>query len=183
VSRGPVQSPTSSGTGPLLTLCALPGSLGGVCYADVADVFANAALFRPNLRNALNSSFQAPSVGTRSNCNFATLAPPTGGANGWVGLTPGDSWSTNQTPNPNRGDVTNQGSAYPICGLTFALVHRGNATCDAVSRLTDNQCRTLYSYFTYILSSVGQERLNGVRYASLPTASVGLIRSGYQTNF
>jgi ABC-type phosphate transport system substrate-binding protein len=169
-------SPTSVAQ---LDLCA--ANEGSICYGDVAEVASYPQLRRATVRNAINTAYQSPVVGLRANCRFETLTAPPGGATGWVGLTPGASWAWNQAP--NYGDITNAGSGYPICGLTFALVYTGGGTCAAFSRLTDPQCRLLYAYFSYMLSDLGQDRLNLNQYASLPAGARALIRSGFQSNF
>jgi ABC-type phosphate transport system substrate-binding protein len=52
-----------------------------------------------------------------------------------------------------------------------------------VSRLTADQRRTMYSYFTMILSSVGQDVLSSNNYAPLPSTWLTKLRTGFQENF
>jgi ABC-type phosphate transport system substrate-binding protein len=174
----------SNGNGPLLaTLNATPGGIG---YADLAEMVAQPALIRPLLRNGTDTAFVRADDGFDANCRFTALTLPGGGDPGAsVGLDPGDSWAFDQVG--GHADATMTGSAYPICGLTFALVYTGlsdtTGTPDAVSRMTNNQRRTLFGYFTYVLSSLGQSRMSGIFYADLPRGWLLPMRAGFQENF
>lgn len=170
-----------------------PANPGAVCYADLADQVSGSYpnLIRSTLRNATDTTFVSAQSGTsRANCNFASISPPGGGTAGAVGLNTGgnpDNWAIDG-PVGNRGDITFRGTGYPICGLTFAFVYTGlnnGAVANAISRLTANQRRTLYSYMSYILSSGGQARLtiNNVNYQSMPTALRDTLRTGFQNNY
>jgi ABC-type phosphate transport system substrate-binding protein len=173
-----------NGTGPLITLCST--TVGAICYGDIADLVATPALKRPNLLNATGATYVSPLSGLRANCNFSAVSPPGSGASGWVNQDPTDTWAVDNAAG-NRGDVTYLGTAYPICGLTFGLVYTGlnagSPTANPISRLTADQRRTLYAFFSYALSSIGQDRLNTVNYASLPTTAVAQIRAGFQSNY
>jgi hypothetical protein len=174
----------SNGTGPLLTtLNATPGGIG---YADLADMVGQTSLIRPELRNGTNTAFVRAEDGSNANCSFSGLSLPGGGDPALsVGLDPSDSWAYDQQG--GHSDPTLTGSGYPACGLTFALVYSGlsdtTSAPDPISRMTNNQRRTLYSYYTYVLSSLGQARLSGVFYAPLPQSWLTNLRSGFQDNF
>ena len=179
---------TANGNAGVVAACAdSVANPGAVCYGDLADMSAaaGAPLIKSSLRNATNTAFVAANVGTRANCNFGTVTTPGGGATGAVGLDPADTWAFDNALG-NRADVTFQGSGYPLCGLTFGLVFTGlsdGTLPNAVSQLNANQRRTLYSYFTYILSSAGQDRLTTNRYQSLSSGLVNTLRTGFQANF
>jgi hypothetical protein len=92
------------------------------------------------------------------------------------------------TPAANHENATDLGSKYPICGLTFDLVYTGlheNNTegKGAINRLTADQRRTMYSYFTFILSSAGQEIPGKIHYAPLPSSWLPKLEQGFQENF
>jgi ABC-type phosphate transport system substrate-binding protein len=166
---------------------------GAICYADLPDLRAftctgTCPVVAASVRNASDTSFQAPSAVSRANCSFGAIFAPSGGNSGAVGLnvsgTP-DTWATDNSTG-NHGDVTNTGTVYPICGVTFDLVYSGlsaGAGSGAISGLSNDQRRAMYSYFTYVLSSTGQATLNSKFYQSLPTALVDNLRAGFQANF
>src|SRR5262249_16624204 len=114
---------------------------------------------------------------------FGTIVAPSGGNNGAVGLTGGDSWAFDNST--NHGDITNTGTLYPICGVTFDLVYTGLSAHAGgpITELTDDQRRAMYSYFTYILSNTGQANLTTKFYQSLPTSLTDSERKGFQANF
>jgi ABC-type phosphate transport system substrate-binding protein len=179
-----VSRSASAGTSALLGT--LNATVGGIGYADLADMVVQTFLVRPELRNGIGTAFVRPEVGTNANCSFAGLSLPGGGDPGLsVGLDPSDSWAYDQPG--AHADVTLTGSGYPVCGLTFALVYTGlsdtSSTPDPISRMTNNQRRTLYGYYTYVLSSLGQSRLAGIFYAPLPQAWVTTLRTGFQDFF
>jgi hypothetical protein len=85
-----------------------------------------------------------------------------------------------------HGDVTDTGSLYPICGVTFGMVFTGLADGtqpNAVAGLTADQRRTLYAYFSYVLSSGGQKQLLTSYYQAIPTSLLAPIRAEFQKNF
>lgn len=177
----------SSGAPALIT--ALQSNDGGIGYADLADTNGKGLLLA-NVQNAVGTAFTSPKSGTAANCDYSVLTLPGATPSDAVGLNTGDNWGNdNQTansPNPSHMNATDLGSKYPICGVTFALVYTGlssTAAQNAISSLTADQRRTLYSYETYILSSTGQDRLTTVSYAPLPSAWLGKLRSGFQSNF
>jgi ABC-type phosphate transport system substrate-binding protein len=160
------------------------GNPGSVGYIDVADAAITAPLaIRPSIRNATDTAFIAPSTGAQANCNFNNVSAPPG-PEGAVGLIDTDNWASNNAT--LRSDITNIGPGYPICGLTFAMVYTGlsgTPGTTAVSGMTNNQRRTLYSFMSYALSNVAQNRLNSALYRSLPGSLLANIRTGFQGNF
>lgn len=158
---------------------------GGIGYADLADAVGQ-GLIMPNVKNATNTSYQAASSGKGANCDFSVLSLPGATSSDAVGLNAEDTWSSNNAPNPDHENATDLGSKYPICGLTFDLVYTGldnGAVSNAISRLTADQRRTLYSYMTFILSSAAQDGLSSANYAPLPSSWLPKLRGGFQANF
>src|SRR5262249_45577703 len=154
---------------------------------------STAILPRAQVGNATTGAFQTPNSGSaKSNCNTGFIVLPGGDDASAVGLSldltqPNTTWDTWAFDNAggNRGDITFKGSLYPICGVTFDFVYAGLSagTSSAISRLGDNQRRTLYSYMSYALSSAGQDKLNTANYVSLPPAVAATLRRGFQANF
>ena len=179
------------------SVTAISGAIG---YADVADfkgytpVPSTLRVSLANVRNATDTSFQPSTSGNVSNCSFSTMSTPSG-TGGPVGqnfdpnnptATTNDTWSLDN-PGTIRADVTQKGAKYPICGVTFAMVYPLQTTPNAVSQLNADQRRTVYSYFTYILSSTGQSVLggtgNGRFYSPLATSVVDQLRTAFQSAY
>jgi ABC-type phosphate transport system substrate-binding protein len=180
----------ANGNGPEITkVKATPGGIG---YADLADAVAGQVAPIPyqiaSVRNATDTLFVAPRSGRAANCNLGVASLPGSSNADAVGLnTTGDTWALDNAP--NHGDATGAGSAYPICGLTWALVYSGladgsvNNLANPITRLSQNQRRTLYSYESYILSSAAQDRLSSAFYISLPPAWLVKLRGGFQAAY
>jgi ABC-type phosphate transport system substrate-binding protein len=163
----------------------IAATVGAVGYGDLADFRTlQPGLGIATVRNQSNDNYVSPVNSTASNCSFAGTQLPAGGANGAVGVA-GNAWASDLPVATNRSDVTFIGNGYPICGYTFALVRpqSGGAGTGAVSRLNDNQRRTVYSYFQYVLSPTTQAALSTNFYAPVPSAFLTTIRSGFTANF
>jgi len=164
---------------------------GGIGYADLPDLDGNdAGLITATVQNATTKAPQAPNSGKAANCSLNVLTLPGATANDAVGLNAQDNWGTNNTEvngNPNHQNATDLGSKYPICGVTFDLVYTGldnnNNTNNAITPLTADQRRTLYSYFTFVLSSTAQSKLSTIDYNPLPSAWLEKLTEGFQANF
>ena len=162
------------------------------------------------------TAFVSPgSPGSASTCNFSSDSLPAGGTpNGAVGLG-GTNLNWSNQSNPQTVNTTFAGTAYPVCGLTFDTVYKGvsptvapngatgstvvGANCGAAGTsacplegVTFDQLRTMYNYFSYVLSPVGQEgaTINGVStapnsytYDQLPASWLDPLRQGFQSNF
>jgi ABC-type phosphate transport system substrate-binding protein len=161
-----------------------------VGYADLGDAVASAVItkkeaFFGHVQNATGTEFVAPNTGKGANCDYRTLSLPGSTPEAAVGLNPTDNWATDNAEG-NRGNATDLGSKYPVCGLTFDFVYAGldnGAVANANSRLSADQRRTLYSFFTFVYSSAAQESYNQLEYAALPPTWVGTIREGFQGSF
>jgi ABC-type phosphate transport system substrate-binding protein len=163
-----------------------PGSVG---YADLADAVneeaKTAGLVLGSVQNATKTSFQAPNAEKGANCDYKTLSLPGVTANEAVGLNEAESWANNNAGG-NHGNATNLGAKYPICGLTWDMVYSklaNGAVANPISRLSADQRRTIYSFYTFVLSSAAQETLNKINYAALPASWLGTLREGFQENF
>ena len=175
---------TSGGPAEVARIKEFQGSIG---YADLPDE-AGSGLVAATVFNAAGTSYQAPSSGEGANCTYAGIVnlPGAGLASEAVGLgnTEGKNWASNASP--NEQNVTDRGSKYPICGLTFDLVYSGLANGsvnNAIGGLTADQRRTLYSYFTFVLGSTAQNLLSSADYAPLPPTWLEELREGFQENF
>jgi ABC-type phosphate transport system substrate-binding protein len=162
----------------------------GVGYADLPQVINQPGLIIASVQNATGTSFQTPNIGEAANCNYSVLSLPGAGPSEAVGLDPEDNWANNNeevNKEPNHGNATDLGSKYPICGITWDMVYTGlsntSGGANPISRLSADQRRTLYSYFTFILSSTAQHGLSSIYYAPLPTTWLGLLTEGFQGNF
>jgi len=184
-----VVAPTTSGGPALLAL--LDTTAGGIGYADLSDAVNDAPSdIQVTVQNAAGTAYVAPGNGTGANCDLSSLSEPGNGAStAMVGLVANDNWgSDNATVNGTgqHDDASNIGTAYPICGLTYDLVYaglHGAAGTGAVANLTADQRRTLYSYITFVLSSLRQSILPNNNYASLPLTWQPAILAGFQKNF
>ncbi len=165
---------------------------GGVGYVDLAEAVGQAGIVLASVQNATGTKFEAPSInGGAANCLYSALPAPPGSSNSdAVGLNAEDNWSNNNEGYAsapfNHENATDLGSKYPICGLTFDLVYtgqHGNVGEGPISRLTADQRRTMYSFFTFILSSTGQEIPGKIHYAPLPASWLPKLEQGFQENF
>ncbi len=158
---------------------------GSVGYADLPQALSEGkGLVIATVENATKTGYQAPAAGKSANCVYSSVSLPGGTASDAVGLnTESKTWASDASP--NEQNVTDRGGKYPICGLTWDLVFSGlsNTTTSAIGPLTADQRRTLYSYFTFVLSSAGQNALGTIDYAPLPTAWLQILREGFQENF
>jgi ABC-type phosphate transport system substrate-binding protein len=191
------QKPTEEGTCSSIVTGASSGAAeeikkvketpNGVGFADLADATGQGLLL-PNVQNATGTAFVAPNVQKTANCTFGVVSLPGVSSSDAVGLNSEDNWGTNNevNGNPNHQNATDLGTKYPICGITFDLVYTGldnGAVPNPISRLSPDQRRTLFSYFTFVLSSAAQDKLSSLNYTPLPTAWLPVLREGFQNNF
>jgi ABC-type phosphate transport system substrate-binding protein len=185
---------TPAGSGGAELMAKLKTVEGGVGYIDLAEAVGQSGIVLASVDNATGTKYESPSIGGGpANCLYSALpAPPGTTAAEAVGLNSENNWSNNNETNPgnpaNAENATDLGSKYPICGLTFDLVYTGlheNNTegKSAISRLTNDQRRTMYSYFTFILSSAGQEIPGKIHYAPLPASWLPKLVQGFQENY
>jgi ABC-type phosphate transport system substrate-binding protein len=184
------EKPKSGGTELRELVKSTPGAIG---YLDTPEAIGQ-GLIIPDVLSATGGagSYQPPNVSQGANCNYTVGSLPGAGPNESVGLDPEDNWANNNEEAskgvyPNHGNVAGLGSKYPICGLTFDLVYTGldaaEKTPNPIYGLTNNQRRTLYSFFTFVLSSTAQAKLTSLYYAPLPTSWTGKLTEGFQANF
>jgi ABC-type phosphate transport system substrate-binding protein len=183
-----IKTPGGSGGKEVISL--VKATEGSVGYADLADAVGQGLLL-PNVENSTKTEkFQAPNSGKAANCTYSVLSLPGAGTSDSVGLNAEDNWANNNEENPgapaNHENATDLGAKYPICGITFDLVYTGldnGEVANADSRLTADQRRTMYAYFTFVLSSAAQDLLSSNNYAPLPTSWLQKLRAGFQENF
>ncbi len=183
---------TASGGPELITK--VKETAGAVGYVDLAEAVGQPGIVLASVQNATGTKFEAPSIGGGpANCLYSALpAPPGSSNNDAVGLNAEDNWSNDNegysSAPANHENATDLGSKYPICGLTFDMVYTGLNSNNgegksAISRLTVDQRRTLFSFFTFILSSAGQEVPGKIHYAALPASWLPKLAQGFQSNF
>jgi hypothetical protein len=112
----------------------------------------------------------------------------------------GDTWAADQTSPANYSDPNPSftGTNYPVCDFLFDFVYAGigNESGEAtpvtgssetvagpVQGLTNDQLRTLYSYFSYVFSPAAQTLLSAAGYDPLPTSWITSERTGFQDYF
>jgi ABC-type phosphate transport system substrate-binding protein len=160
----------------------------------------------PAVTNGANT-FQGPGSSSGSNCvpvinNIAS--PPASDPTSYVGLgTTGDwgiSWSpTPASPNPAVSNITYKTTNYPLCGFTYDFLYKNTKNeagevSPTGSTLTvsgnspyvgtrNDQLRTLFSFFLYVMTPAGQANLGANGYDALPNLWVSQIRSGIKANF
>ena len=185
---------TGAASGGPELIAKLKETAGGVGYIDLAEAISQPGIVLASVQNATGTKFEAPSIGGGpANCLYSALPAPPGSSNSdAVGLNAEDNWSNNNegyaSAPANHENATDLGSKYPICGLTFDLVYTGLNSNNgegksAISRLTADQRRTMYSFFTFILSSAGQEVPGKIHYAPLPSSWLPKLEQGFQENF
>jgi ABC-type phosphate transport system substrate-binding protein len=198
-----VTAPTAaSGTGALIT--AVTGGNGTIGYGDLPAWFGKGALLAqltPSTGGSTVNAFQGGSFTATSapNCDVSSLPnnlPGTGlpsdsvGLNSTDGVTPSTSnWGTDAA-NGGGGtipsDITNKGSLYPICSLTYDMTYAGESAAfpgGPIGGLTNNQRRTLYTFFRYVFSPDAQNRLKPQGYLPLPSNWVTQLRIGFSNAF
>jgi ABC-type phosphate transport system substrate-binding protein len=175
---------------------------GAICYADLPDLKNFSCVLSTtnpgpgchtplvaSVENSAGTSAVQPNVGLRANCTYNAVTGPSGGPSGAVGLTTGDTWALDNAT--NYGDVAAQSPNYPICGLTWDLVYSGLSGTvgpppvaqTIYADASQDQIRTLYSFFDYVLSSTGQSDLISKYYAQLPASLAASEQSGFESHF
>jgi ABC-type phosphate transport system substrate-binding protein len=174
--------PTGNGGAAVVSLVSQTDGAFG--YADYADWIGTTPVLA-SLSNPAGTAFQSPGAGNSASCGFSGASLPGTSAGDAVGLSTSSlNWATDA--NPNVSDVTYQGTGYPICGFTWDFVYtklNNGGVTNAISRLTADQRRTLYSYFTYVFSPAAQARLSNNGYDQLPSTWLTKLRQGFQANF
>jgi ABC-type phosphate transport system substrate-binding protein len=182
-----IENPGKSGNPEVIKLTEVTN--GAIGYADLAEAVSEeakaAGLVAASVQNATKTSFQAPNAEKGANCDYKTLSLPGVTKGESVGLNPEESWANNN-PAGVHGNATDLGAKYPICGITYDMVYShldNGAVPNPISRLSADQRRTLYAYYTFVLSTAAQETLNKIDYAALPSSWLGTLREGFQENF
>lgn len=182
----------------------------GVSFINIEDA-ADTTTYGLANNTPPASVFQSPgSAGSASKCVIGVPGlPGSGTPNEAVGLGI-NNWANDQPAASNKTDIAFAGSGYPACGLTFDFVYTGmknetgevagsagtpgctggsvvTGSCQTVAGpmigTTNDQLRTLYSFFTYVFSPLGQSNLDQATYDELPAAWLPQLTKGYQSNF
>jgi hypothetical protein len=163
---------------------------GFICYGDLPDYqgfTGGSTTIRSTVQAAVGTAFTSPVSGTQANCNFGLMTLPllsSVGLNIDTSGNPVDTWALDNS-GTIHGDIANQGTRYPICGVTYDLVYQGlgqgtqGGNNSAISGLNADQRRTLYSYELYILSSAGQNEMTKFFYGALPETVVSAVRNDF----
>jgi ABC-type phosphate transport system substrate-binding protein len=206
--------PSTTGSPAVISLT--DSTNGGFGYAELGLWGTNpAGVSFVNLQNSTGSAFVSPgSAGAKSNCTLPTAVPTGSTPAQAVGLG-ATTWTNTGTPTaPGKQDIADTGACYPACGLTFDLVYSnlteagevagsgGTAGCTGssvitgacqtvggpVAGVTNDQLRTLYSYFTYMFSPLAQSSTAGSYLPNqtldpLPATWLTSLVQGFQQNF
>jgi ABC-type phosphate transport system substrate-binding protein len=193
-------------------ICALVLTPGGITYGDLSNWAGTVNVMYANVVPPNGGSPPGTGVGPGTsatlgagnpNCDtsFAGNVPGTGTPSDFVGLNgdPGNpslnNWGVdgaNGSSGTPPDDITNiAGSGkWPICTLTYDMVYRGlsGATgSGAIGGLTDDQRRTLYTFWRYALSPDGQATLGTVLqthgYLPIPAKWASQERLGFIAGF
>lgn len=183
------------------------GGEGGIGYAELGlwPGTLPTGVYFLHVQNAAASAFVSPgSPGGKSNCNpGANGLPGSGTSAEAVGLGGvDDNWANDSgadiaTQSLQFENITDLGTGYPVCGLTFDFVYTGmsnetgevNPTGSTTTvngpmiGTKNDQLRTLYSFWTYAFSPLGQSYLDAQTYDELPAAWLPTLRSGFQSNY
>jgi hypothetical protein len=118
-----------TGSGTPLLLRKLTTVSGGMGYGDVSDVVHDpgdaATLAIPQVQTS-TGGFAAPTnTDGSANCSFASATLPAGGTpDNLMGIN--GEWALNAASNHTDVSFDHQGSAYPVCALTWELVFQGD---------------------------------------------------------
>jgi ABC-type phosphate transport system substrate-binding protein len=184
---------TSGGPALIAFLKTKPNAVG---YADLADAVGQ-GLILAKVENAKGNghgeggSYEAPSSGTQANCKFAedVTLPEEGSPEGAVGLGASENYSNTPAANTPQNHVfaSLRGVHYPICGLTFDMVFKGEGKDEtpAIEEATAfgtginaDQRQTLYWFFEDIVfNPVVQSHV--VNYSPLPLSFLTKIATGF----
>ena len=122
-----------------------------------------------------------PATGTIS-VNGSTFTYTGKSGNSLTGVNPGVTVANGDTITLVSTKSAATGSTVGITGACLTVTGSGSAITPEVG-MTNDQERTLYSYFTYVLSPLGQSYLPAQAYDQIPGGWLGLELQGFQNNF
>jgi ABC-type phosphate transport system substrate-binding protein len=153
---------------------------GSIGYADIATARGKGLAIEPEkndndvywtqLQNG-NDEFKEPTVdpngfrtdgSTGANCGSTEF---TG-----VPATTLDDWS--------KATGVNSKVGYGLCTMTYGLLFDDNADTFGVSALEEERARTVKDYFTFVVSTEGQNLLTTKDYVKLPPAILSIAQAG-----
>jgi hypothetical protein len=172
-----------SGTGAVVTETqAVDGAVG---YGDLSAWPTTGVIFA-NLTTATGSTIGPGSPGGTSNCDLGAKGLPGSTNNDAVGLNTTSSWASDAATLVSDITFPAGGTGYPVCALTWDMVYtrlNSGAVANPIGGLTADQRQSLYSYFIYVFSPLGQSKLTTVGYDQLPLAWLQKVRDGFRANF
>jgi hypothetical protein len=90
---------------------------------------------------------------------------------------------TGKTASSFTGVTGGSGNVAAGAALTGVVTGATQTVAGPFIGLTNNQLRTLYSFFTYVFSPLGQSYLDKQTYDELPAAWLPTLRNGFQFNY
>jgi hypothetical protein len=142
----------------------------------------------------VSNSTLAANCGDATSTLSASSLPGAGSdSTGPVGLD-ANGWAVDQ-PAPVPGDIIDTSDQWPLCTFTYDFVYsgfpRGTAgsagsalvTSGPLQGITFDQERTLYAYFSYVLTPAAQAFEQAQGYQPVPAAWLPDIRAAFQSNF
>ena len=156
----------------------------------------------PGGETLVSGTESCAAIGTGApNCDttFSGNTPGSGGPTDFVGLDnnglgepAGTDWATDASNGAGgrvpASDITNipASGKWPICTLTYDMVYSGESAAapgGPIGGLTNDQRRTLYTFWRYVLSPDGQNLLRTAGYLPLPSSWASNERTGFIAGF
>lgn len=153
---------------------------GSIGYADIATARGKGLAITPEagdndtywtqIQNG-NDTFTEPTLdpngfrsdgSTGANCGNTEFAG--------IPATTLDDWS--------KASGVNSKVGYGICTMTFAMLFDDDADAFGVSALEEERARTVKDYFTFVVSTEGQNLLTTKDYVKLPSAILAKAQAG-----
>jgi ABC-type phosphate transport system substrate-binding protein len=158
-----VKTPTNGDDGAMVeAVNTTPGSIGYAPGTVIATASHVLALQNNGQVAAAEAEFAAPTIGKEANCGATQYSVPAGARRKNGEPATNVDWSGVSGAHPAIG-----GSSYPLCMLTYDLAFRGyKGTGIPFSKEV-----TVRDYIKWYITVQGQEAVEGLGYAPLPTAA------------
>jgi ABC-type phosphate transport system substrate-binding protein len=186
-------------------ICGVAATEGAVTYGDLSNWKSTPNVMYVDV-NSNTGNPQGPGSSTvlgtgTPNCStaFSGNLPGAGGSTDMVGLDAngaapaGTDWSTDAVLSGSQtvpaSNITNipGSNTWPICTLTYDMVYSGlsagSAGTTAIGGMNNDKRRTLYTFFTFLLSPDGQSFLRAAGYLPIPSSWASLERTGFEGGF
>jgi ABC-type phosphate transport system substrate-binding protein len=168
--------------GPLSTATAFNDDTSvSFLYGGVTDV----AQTLPETTVTMTSTAGLPTAGSVTIAgNTVTYTGKTGtsltGAAGGTGAVPAGSEVSLNSTTAAASPATSTGEPIPV---SPGVMGQCQTVAGPEIGTTNDQLRTLYAFFTYVFSPLGQSYLASATYDALPGAWLSLLQTGFQQNF